>query len=388
MSVDMRRSPVSIAFSGLEPAAVVERRNRFVARVRLHTGEEALAHIADSGRLKELIFPGNDVMVRRAVVAAKSEADLDSLSSLPSSLQTLPSLSSLTSLSSQSVRDAGAATSGKRAAPLRSTAYDLVLAATWVNPSSVFGKPSNEAAGDGVLTRHTKRVWVSVDTRYPNLLFGQALRTRSVPEIGPYGEVFSEHCYHHLSPWKEEAEQEEAALKELAATKGEGTSASRPRRTIRSRMDFYLTPLRAPCGESVSNIGQAANEPVAGSPDCTVPGSDEVSAQSAGGTLVEVKSVTLCVDGTGYFPDAPTGRGVRHLHELMRGVREGYRAFAVFIAQREDIDVIKPNRETDKEFADALREARDNGVHLLGLRCSVGPTEISLLPGIVPVDAC
>ena len=34
--------------------------------------------------------------------------------------------------------------------------------------------------------------------------------------------------------------------------------------------------------------------------------------------LLEVKGCTLEVGGIGYFPDAPTERGVKHLHELAR----------------------------------------------------------------------
>lgn len=40
--------------------------------------------------------------------------------------------------------------------------------------------------------------------------------------------------------------------------------------------------------------------------------------------LVEVKGVTLEREGHCLFPDAPTERGVRHLHELMRAVEEGH----------------------------------------------------------------
>ena len=41
--------------------------------------------------------------------------------------------------------------------------------------------------------------------------------------------------------------------------------------------------------------------------------------------LVEVKSVTLVVDGAGIFPDAPTSRGRKHVLTLAGKVKEGYR---------------------------------------------------------------
>lgn len=45
---------------------------------------------------------------------------------------------------------------------------------------------------------------------------------------------------------------------------------------------------------------------------------------------VEVKGVTLESGGHARFPDAPTERGVRHLHTLMRAVEQGHRAHGVF----------------------------------------------------------
>ena len=41
--------------------------------------------------------------------------------------------------------------------------------------------------------------------------------------------------------------------------------------------------------------------------------------------LLEVKGCTLEKDGIGYFPDALTERGVKHLRELARAAAEGYR---------------------------------------------------------------
>lgn len=40
--------------------------------------------------------------------------------------------------------------------------------------------------------------------------------------------------------------------------------------------------------------------------------------------LLEVKGCTLERDGIGYFPDAPTERGVKHLRELTKAIQEGY----------------------------------------------------------------
>ena len=47
--------------------------------------------------------------------------------------------------------------------------------------------------------------------------------------------------------------------------------------------------------------------------------------------LMEVKGCTLERDGVGYFPDAPTERGTKHIRELTRAVAEGYTAILAFV---------------------------------------------------------
>ena len=59
----------------LLPAVFQERPNRFLARV-LIDGEEALAHVSDPGRLKELLVPGVEVYLRPAKGARKTKFDL------------------------------------------------------------------------------------------------------------------------------------------------------------------------------------------------------------------------------------------------------------------------------------------------------------------------
>lgn len=97
---------------------------------------------------------------------------------------------------------------------------------------------------------------------------------------------------------------------------------------------------------------------------------------------IEVKGVTLEVDGAARFPDAPTERGIKHIHELMEARRQGYLASIIFIIQMKGIKVFEPNRATHPAFAEALLEAACAGVEILAFDCMV--TENSL-EGDLPV---
>lgn len=97
-------------------------------------------------------------------------------------------------------------------------------------------------------------------------------------------------------------------------------------------------------------------------------------------TLMEVKGCTLEREGIGYFPDAPTERGVRHLHELIRAHREGFQAILVFVVQMDGITVVRPNLETHPAFGEALDAARMAGVRILVLPCHIEPDSITPLP--------
>lgn len=87
--------------------------------------------------------------------------------------------------------------------------------------------------------------------------------------------------------------------------------------------------------------------------------------------LLEVKGCTLERDGIGYFPDAPTERGVKHLRELTKAIQEGYIAILAFVIAMPKVSMVYPNAETHKAFGDALEEARQAGVKILYLPCTV-----------------
>ena len=94
--------------------------------------------------------------------------------------------------------------------------------------------------------------------------------------------------------------------------------------------------------------------------------------------LVEVKGVTLEVEGAVYFPDAPTERGVKHLRELTRAAAAGIDASAVFVVQMEEVSHMSPNDMTHPEFGQALREARAAGVNVRAFACKVEPDSLTI----------
>ena len=83
--------------------------------------------------------------------------------------------------------------------------------------------------------------------------------------------------------------------------------------------------------------------------------------------LTEVKGCTLADDlhpGTGLFPDAPTERGVKHLHELAKAAKEGYHCAIAFVIQMNGIHRVLPNEEKQPEFKEALVNAAKAGVQV------------------------
>ncbi|WP_044913172.1 DNA/RNA nuclease SfsA [Butyrivibrio sp. WCE2006] len=95
--------------------------------------------------------------------------------------------------------------------------------------------------------------------------------------------------------------------------------------------------------------------------------------------LMEVKGCTLFIDGKGYFPDAPTERGAKHLRELTGALKEGYHARVAFVIQGEGIDEVLPNDVTDPEFAKAFNDAVLAGVEIIFYLCRVLADEIVIV---------
>ena len=89
--------------------------------------------------------------------------------------------------------------------------------------------------------------------------------------------------------------------------------------------------------------------------------------------LMEVKGCTLEVDGIGYFPDAPTERGVKHIRELIRAKEQGYHSILAFVIQMDGVFEVRANVNTHPEFGIALEDAKRAGVEIWFFKCHVEP---------------
>ena len=95
--------------------------------------------------------------------------------------------------------------------------------------------------------------------------------------------------------------------------------------------------------------------------------------------LMEVKGCTLEIEGVGYFPDAPTQRGVKHIRELIRARSEGFRAVLAFVIQMDGVREVRPNVKMHPEFGEAMEEAKTAGVEIWFLPCHVEPDELVIV---------
>lgn len=88
---------------------------------------------------------------------------------------------------------------------------------------------------------------------------------------------------------------------------------------------------------------------------------------------IEVKSVTLLQQGKGYFPDAVTVRGQKHLRELASIAQRGERAVMLFTVLHSGIEDVAPARHIDARYAEQLAQAQQSGVEVLCYKAQLSP---------------
>ncbi len=98
---------------------------------------------------------------------------------------------------------------------------------------------------------------------------------------------------------------------------------------------------------------------------------------------IEVKNVTLKLGGLAQFPDSVSERGQKHLKELTRLKKEGFRTAMLYVVQREDVSHFTPAASIDPEYAELLRTAAASGVEILVYQCKMD-TEALILGKSLP----
>ncbi|RJL46844.1 DNA/RNA nuclease SfsA [Pectobacterium carotovorum] len=93
---------------------------------------------------------------------------------------------------------------------------------------------------------------------------------------------------------------------------------------------------------------------------------------------IEVKSVTLLQHECGYFPDAVTLRGQKHLRELQQMVANGKRAVLFFAVLHSGIQQVSPAQHIDPIYAELFIEAQRAGVEILCYGSTLCPDGIRL----------
>lgn len=110
-----------------------------------------------------------------------------------------------------------------------------------------------------------------------------------------------------------------------------------------------------------------------------------LQAENKVNCYIEVKSVTLSEQGSGFFPDAVSLRGQKHLRELMSVVMHGERAVLLFAVLHSAITRVSPARHIDAKYAQLLCEAQECGVEIIARRAELSAKGLTLTS---PLPVC
>lgn len=94
---------------------------------------------------------------------------------------------------------------------------------------------------------------------------------------------------------------------------------------------------------------------------------------------IEVKSVTLLEEnGQGFFPDAVTTRGQKHLRELMEVAQRGERAVLFYAILHSGIEKVSAAHHIDPDYHQLIKEAEQAGVEIICYKAVLDQNELYL----------
>lgn len=125
-----------------------------------------------------------------------------------------------------------------------------------------------------------------------------------------------------------------------------------------------------PLGEYAFDISLCKSNPSDEDPSC----------------FVHINNVTLGDEiHRGFFPDAPTDKGVSQLKALIHAKENGYRSVLLYCVQHTGIERLFPADHIDPKYGSLLRQALIAGVEIYAYHVDISLTEMSITR---PVEVC
>jgi sugar fermentation stimulation protein A len=82
--------------------------------------------------------------------------------------------------------------------------------------------------------------------------------------------------------------------------------------------------------------------------------------------------------GIAEFPDAVTSRGLKHIKELIKAKKKGYKIYILYLIQRNDCKYFKIAEDIDPEYSDSLSKAVKKKLNILCFDCKFSSKGIKL----------
>ena len=98
--------------------------------------------------------------------------------------------------------------------------------------------------------------------------------------------------------------------------------------------------------------------------------------------FIQVKGITWCEDGVGYYPDTASARTAKNIYNLLDLAYYGCTPALLFVTGREDIECIRPADSIDPDFGIALDHAQLEEAPILGVCCGLRGEELVPLRNI------
>ncbi len=106
---------------------------------------------------------------------------------------------------------------------------------------------------------------------------------------------------------------------------------------------------------------------------------DFLITEKKGSSFIEVKNVTLSREKRlAEFPDAITSRGLKHINELLKAKKKGYKIYLLFVIQREDCESFQLAEDIDPEYSKFLAKSVKKNLKILCYDCKFSSKGIKL----------